>query len=496
MRSEEYEMWRDPVRCGALGLWLLLLTVPYLLAWRAAGPDWVYSGLLFNPLDGHTYLAKMRQGWQGAWTYRLAFTPQPGPGRPVFLFYLFGGHLARWLHLSLPLTFHLLRLSGALALFFALVRWLEQTLPDPTSRRWALFLVAFGGGLGWLAWPSGHLAADFWVAEAYPFLSALTNAHFPWALALMLILMLPRGCLAQGNVLRAMAAFLLGWLSPFGVALAGAVDVGMMLWSAERRRWLRRGLATALGAALPLGIAWWSVHSQPVLAGWNMQNLTPSLPWWDGLLAFSPALPMAIRALQQGIAERHRPLLVWVVAAGWFLLIPWGLQRRMTIGLLVPLSTLAAEAAVRWRPALRWGTLALALPTNLILIAAALFAAFHHDPHLYLTRSEADALAWVTTHTPPDTVVVAAPELGAFIPGQTGRFVVYGHPFESVPAEASRQALEDFYAGRLDADWLQQWPSVVVLFGPREQALGAAVTTLGLVVQYANAEVTVYGLSP
>ncbi len=486
-----------------LGVWLALLVVPYLIAWRTAGQDWVFSGLLFNPLDGHTYLAKMRQGWDGAWTYRLAFTPQPGEGRALFLFYLLGGHLARGLGVPLPWMLHGLRLSGAVVLFLVLVCWLDQTLA-PDARRLALVLAAFGGGLGWLAWPFGYLPADFWVAEAYPFLSALTNAHFPWALALLLALMLPEGHLASGGGWRAAVAFLLGWISPFGVVLAAAVDAAMIPWSPERRRWLGRSLAVAAGGLVPLGYTWWAVHSQPVLAGWNAQNLTPSLPWWDLLLAFSPALVLALglamfprlTAPEPAYGGRRASLrlaLVWAAVALALVFVPWNLQRRLLMGLMVPVSTLTAHVVARWRPLFRRGLVTLALPTNLILIAAAIFAAVHHNPHLYLSRAEADALAWVEAHMPLESVVVASPELGAFIPGQTGRFVVYGHPFESVPAETNRQALVDFYTGRLGLDWLRTWSPVVVLYGPREQALGSAVPRLGLPLLYANDEVSVYG---
>ena len=89
---------------------LLLITLPYLYAARAAGSEYVFGGFLFNPLDGNTYLAKMYEGWRGDWRFTLPFTAQRGQGTFIYPFYIFLGHLARWLDLSLPFVYHLARL--------------------------------------------------------------------------------------------------------------------------------------------------------------------------------------------------------------------------------------------------------------------------------------------------------------------------------------------------------------------------------------------------
>jgi len=44
---------------------LFILVLPYRLAAAMAGPDHVFIGFLLNPIDGATYLAKMRIGWSG-----------------------------------------------------------------------------------------------------------------------------------------------------------------------------------------------------------------------------------------------------------------------------------------------------------------------------------------------------------------------------------------------------------------------------------------------
>ena len=65
------------------------------LAVIAGGDTHVFGGFLLNPLDGNSYLAKMQQGASGSWRFTLPFTPEPGEGAYLFLFYLALGHLCR-----------------------------------------------------------------------------------------------------------------------------------------------------------------------------------------------------------------------------------------------------------------------------------------------------------------------------------------------------------------------------------------------------------------
>src|SRR4030066_298815 len=68
------------------GVFFILITLPYLWAAQAAGQDFDFGGMLLNPMDGNSYLAKMYQGWQGNWQFRLPFTADPGEGAYFFLY--------------------------------------------------------------------------------------------------------------------------------------------------------------------------------------------------------------------------------------------------------------------------------------------------------------------------------------------------------------------------------------------------------------------------
>jgi hypothetical protein len=135
----------------------------------------------------------------------------------------------------------------------------------------------------------------------------------------------------------------------------------------------------------------------------------------------------------------------------------------------------------------------LVLPTNLIVLQAARHGIQTRDASLYLSRDEADALAWIESSTPSDALILAAPETGLFIPAHTGRRVSYGHPFETVQAESQRSKVEHFFQGmplpntdvRLDmVDY--------IFYGPREREIGRNPLFDSLPTAYQNPSVVIY----
>jgi hypothetical protein len=479
---------------------LVAVSAPYLYASRMGGETYVFGGFLINPLDGNSYLAKMYQGWQGDWRYQLAFTLEPGEGAYLFLFYLFLGHLARWLNAPLLLVFHLVRLLGALTLLIVLWRFCISLFLETRTRRWAYALAALGSGVGWLLIPFGAFTADFWVAEAYPFLSAFANPHFTFGLALVLWQIIP---VARRWWSRALAALLLSVINPFGVVivlivLGGTLGVRILLARLGRASFQLRAplvdlVAVLLGGLPVLVYDVWVTYTDPVFAAWDAQNLTPSPPLWDTVISLSPALLFALIGAGWLIKQKRRPEgntpsplaeQSWLIPPVWaglglvLLYLPFSLQRRFMIGLYVPMAALAVvgvDALAKLRRRFRLGmilVLAVSLLTNVVVLLSGLYGARTHDPAIYLTAGEADALAWIEEHIPEDALILASPEMGMFIPAHTGRRVLYGHPFETVDAEEQEQALIGFFEAGGDDHFLSERGVDYVFFGPRERELG------------------------
>jgi hypothetical protein len=284
--------------------------------------------------------------------------------------------------------------------------------------------------------------------------------------------------------------------------LQGGQDIAgaHFLAGTAQSRAFPRLLAVLLGGLPLLFYDLWISHSDPLLAGWNAQNLTPSPPAWDLLLSFSPVLILAfVGAWSGGIRSAGGRIAgVWAVLAFFFLAIPFGLQRRFMVGLYVPLAVLALFALDRigkkWRvrgTRLIGLVLLLSIPTNLLVLLAGVHGAQTLDQRLYLTAAENQAMDWLEENTPPDALVLAAPETGLFLPAQTGRRVIYGHPFETVNAEWEKASVIAFFETGNEA-YLFERDVDYIFYGPREDALGDSLPLRVLETVFDSGDVTIY----
>jgi hypothetical protein len=522
VRDYNYRMPRRlPASILFLSLGLALLTlVPYLWANAAAGPGHVFAGFLLNPLDGATYLAKMRQGWEGNWLFTLPFTADPGPASFLFIYYLLLGHLARMLHLPLLVAFNAARVLAGFILLMTVWRFAEAISTNPRTRYLCWWTVAIGSGLGWLAALAGAFTADLWVAEFVPLLSIFSSAHFPLALALLLGIAIhiglpPQPMTVKRGVVLWLMATALAILQPFAL-IPLAIAAG--LWAAWARWRQSRfpdgslvSLALLAAAASPwLAYDLFLTRTHPQLASWAAQNLTPTPPVWDvalsaglvGMLALVATLRFILRRpIAETAVPAHQPFLIaWAVVNGVLLYAPLALQRRLMMGWFFPLTALAVPLLAQWiwKASHPWtrivAAFALLIPSHLMLMVALAGGVLRHEPVLYLTRDEAAGLAFIAHTGTSHPLVVTSPEMSMFLPGWSGARVIYGHPMETPwAAEAERSLIAFFTSSSAEEQqaFLKRNKVDYVLFGPRERALGGALR-LPLSEVFASGDVTIF----
>ncbi|MBW8011446.1 MAG: hypothetical protein FVQ83_09430 [Chloroflexi bacterium] len=472
---------------------LVLVSLPYVFAARSAGSDYVFGGFLLNPLDGNSYLAKMTQGWDGGWQFHLTYSSESGEGVYLFLFYIFLGHVARIMSWSLVFTFHFFRILGAGLLLVSLYRFCKVVFAEDRTRMLAFSLSALGSGVGWLAILFGGFTSDFWVVEAYPFLSAYATPHFAIGLALqlwLLTLIIPNEKNWKFGVQIAMAALLLAIIDPFGVPVVLVVWGGVTLWKIlQKEAYISEVFRLAyitLGGGLVLLYDFWVINTHPALSGWNAQNVTPSPQIWDLLISLGVALIFALPgALLAWRSREHtfKMLLSWAGLCLVLLYVPFNLQRRFLSGFFVPIACLAALGVEHLAQAnlSRYRRLAvlvivLAVPTNLIVLATSFFGAATLDLAVYLTQGEVSAFEWIDTNTPAEALVLAGPESGLFLPAYTHARVLYGHPFETLNAVAQEAAVTNFFSTDQSqeqaAGFLSENDVDFIFVGPRELSMG------------------------
>ncbi len=501
-----------PIYRSALYLTLLIIAINLILlvyGYVSAGPDRVFGGLLYNTIDGQSYFLKMKEGFDGAWRFTLGYSCAKSAGAYVFLYYLFLGHLARWLGLSIPFVFHFSRLVNAGILIFTLANLIRKVIPDDRWASRALWLTCLGSAMGYVAMMFGQLSDNERVAEAYPFLSIFGNPHFTLGMAifaaLVICLMMPdtwKRALVAGVLSLALAI-----VQPFMVVSIVAVAGLYAAWKLYREHRLdyRVPLLVALGGGIYLTYQYWALTTDPVLAQWTAQNVTPSSPWWDFILCLSPAIFSSILTLvrRKHLAFPPHPVIViWLLSLIVLVYAPFALQRRFMAGIYIPLVILAfaglttflkQQRLIRWLYNALW---VLSLPGAVLFLLLPVYGISTHNDAFFLSRGEVQAFQWLNDTGKPDSLVLAGPSTGLFIPTYTPDCVFYGHPFETLNQEANEQLVTNMFKGVFDTSdakaYLSEQGVEYVFYGPREKKLGNPKFLQGLTVLYSNPDVTIF----
>ncbi|MBN1284243.1 MAG: hypothetical protein JXB47_02490 [Anaerolineae bacterium] len=521
------EEWRWVIIASSVLAIVTLLPYAWALAGNNTAPDVQFMGILANPRDGATYLAKMEQGYRGSLLFHLPYTPEPHSGTALNLFYLFLGHVARITHLESVIIYHVARVLGGLFMFIALYQLGASIWTQRRPRRLFFGLSALGSGLGWLAIvvdpgmldiAHNRLIPDLTIPEAYPLYAVYTNPHFPLAIGILALVgsiyiqIFRPGAredptLYNQGLILTVASVALSLIQPQALVPVGVV-LGAYLCV--------RGIKTR---KFPLYEATWCIplwfpaapflayyfaitQTNPAIQAWSTQNLTPSPPPHYYLIGFLPlivvALPGLARALRRFEPDGDQLMLTWLVVNSALLYAPINLQRRFAIGLIVPLTYFAvrgledywvnAVPRALWRPALI-GLFVVMLPSSIMAMGGPLFGAVFNIEsgvanNLLLEKAYVDTLGWLRTRIPlrtegRDTVVLAAPDFSMFIPAWAGQRVAYGHPYETIDAAAKEAQVKAWYRGAgcqalLDgAVWGgSRWRVDYVVVGPRERKLG------------------------
>jgi hypothetical protein len=386
-------------------------------------------------------------------------------------------------------------------MLLVLYRFIADWTDSLNQRRITWMLAAVGTGFGWLALPFGYITSDLLVLpEAFPLQAVYANAHFPWAIAIAIALahLLTEAALTDPPSYPELNArtlaiisgtLLLVSMSPFVLVPLGIGYAALCAWLGwKERRFPRRellwgGIVVIFGLPLALYNAWAISGVNPIFQRWMQQNVTPSPPVWDYLIAFGPLLILAaigLWALRKHLDAGDAFLIGWIASTFICLYLPLGLQRRFAMGLIVPLAiyagtglwrVIAPRVPDRWRVALAALVFLAFAPTTVLTILLPLYGTLSPEQGFfyYVTSGEYEALEWIGERAAPHDVVLASPEFSLFVP-TVGPRVVYGHPFETLDAARREAETIDYFAGA-SCEAITAEGVDYVIVGPRERAL-------------------------
>lgn len=514
---------------------LLLTSLPYLYGALLSTPQSQFGGFVIGVEDGNSYLAKMRLGATDGWRFHLFYTSEAHAGAYLFLFHLLLGKIARLSRLSFVLVYHLARIICGFFLLATVYRFAAFFTGLRPVRRLTFWLVGIGSGLGWLVVLLGlsdrwGLPLDFYSPEAFAFHAlfglphlSLAEAFLLWAI-LLLLTAWERQQLRYA-LLAGLALLVMTVMAAFYIVVAAAmIGIGWLLRQSrigpKMSHWRTElGLATlaiAIATPVPLYNAY-VFTTNPVFQVWGEQNRILSPPPLYYLLSFGP---LALLAMLGVWAEWRRGSIRSLVLIGWcavtplLVYMPFNLQRRLALGVQVPLSVLAAlgmwqlcarksrsrdtyaseegqklkagGALRQWQVA-SVGLVVLLSLSNLLIVTGAGLEVSRQSQPIFHSGAEIGAADWLGAHATSEQVVLAAYQTGNYLPTRMPARVFAGHGPETVHSEAKRALLRQFFGaeeegprssarGRDAEDFrrrlLQDYGVTYVFYGPAERALG------------------------
>src|SRR6202521_3339165 len=360
-RQQWWITWRIPL---ITGLVLAAVTaLPYVYAYAVQPPGHVFMGFFYLGDDANTYLAKMRQGWEGSWGWQNRYTTESSPAAYLFMFWLVLGHLAAVLNLPLIVVFHLARVAAAFALMAAAWFMICHFIGDRSARRFAFFFCAVGLGLGYVIQALGQPVIfghqtdtlDWRMPELTAFYSVLALPHFAWSGVFAAAgIALTFKAIQRGSFVLALLAGL-AWLGQASIhpqmpiLMGGATAGALVLRPASRRGWLAAAVAFAIPAPYIL-YCYFAFIGNPEVQRWTFHSKNSLPPEGFSLFfAVAPQLLLALTGLPIVLRRRTREdlfLIAWLVllAAIPYLPNPAGdLRRRFLDGLYLPLVILGAR---------------------------------------------------------------------------------------------------------------------------------------------------------
>lgn len=504
-------------------LWLAPAVGAFLraLPWAATlGGAPTAAGVLpaigYNPKDWLAYVAFVREAAAGGWAVPNPFTVAPQDGRYLPVFFDLLGVVCRWTGAN---AFTVLELSRAPLLFLLLAAFWRVTgavLTERGERVLACWLVMLAGGLEVLAdrvvphlpeeigW---QMKQDIWHLQGWNTFNASYNPMWVAALALTVTTLVPlvrpagpSG--ARDAVWLGGGLLVLALLHPYSavVVIAVAVARPALSWLFELPDAFA-GLGVTLAALLPaasvmaLVSAWQNgdaVYRATAENALGAQAL--SIFWYPVTLAVVGLF--AVRGWQRWIAKGETGRLglgAWTLAVVFLHTSPMLNGYHFVFHLWPPLCLAAAPALARTLArvrAQRYGVAgALALLVLLFQSPFTLTAKCLDELETHRVRRSGLEMLHVLGTLPAGNVL-AAPDLGNYVPAYTDHRVYVGHWFltpqyaeraEEALAILSGRATVEQLVGLLDGQRIRylvapaEWaPALATALGPRvSRTLGA-----------------------
>jgi hypothetical protein len=475
-----------------------------------------FMGALHDYTDSAADIARMRQGAEAELLLQFLYTPDEHSGALVHPIYALLGRLTVFAGQSPSTIYHVVRVFSALLMYLTIYHLGASIWVKVRTRRIFFIIASVGSGFGWLValltgLPGGLIIPDLMIPQAFPIYASAANVHYPLTIACLALLasvlipiLRPGGATQpspeNGAAVAFMGSLLLAFIYPdalLPLGLAFIISVGVY-WYSHRHispyEW-QWGLWLLVPALPVITYDILTAINNNVVAAWLRQRgyEVPSFP----MLLIALGLPLLIsipgliRAFRRFEADGDRFMLLWLLAMIILMYLPLQLNQYLIVGLMLPLAYFATRSIEDFwftyiKRRFRARVYILVIPAIvlshvmwLFLPIFPLISGWHGMSKTLLEQDYSSALLELNQRATPNDVILASPELSIWIPSWTGAHTVYGHPAETLDADARLADVRHWYQASDSSDeiclaLLEDYHVDYVLVGQLERRLAGA----------------------
>lgn len=450
---------KEHLLAGLITIFMLVFSNAYLLYGIMVPKDGMeFLGRRFiNSQDTYTYIAFIEQARQGKIFFENLYTSDPQTATLIRPSYAFLGGVANVLGTSSAIAYHLGRIASTILFCVVLYVFLGLFFKTPKKRLLAFAVTLFSSGVGYLTALVGVESSDLWIPESITFLSLQEAPHFIFSQTLMLLsfYFLFRAWSSRKMryfFLTAAPLLFLGFEHPYNLFVCAGVAIIAGIYFMASHKIEKKQALLGIGSVLAgcvIGNSYqaFELYRNPILKSWAFPSDSPIPAAY--LLGYGLIVVFALIGIEKYLKEKHLPqvlILSWVAVSGVLLYAPVYFQRRLSEGLHIPLSILAAEGIIIL--SLFLGKFVIHRIRNTVVYTFAciivvilslgslegvysdlgIISADHQkDYYYYLLNQEMRAAHYIRDNSNSDDVILSNWFYGNILPGLTGRKVYVGH---------------------------------------------------------------------
>lgn len=489
---------------------LFISHTPLIIGYATQAEDEVFMGVPRFATDTNNHLHMALQAKEGDILLTNKFTGEPVPALLFNPYHLIIGYTAAIFSLNILTAFHIFAILFALIFFIYLYYFLAKFITNKKERLIAYILIGISSGFGafWMllrkliGWSYG--SADIWVTDMHAFAS-LAQPHFMLSLTLLLAIFdLAYQAFEKHSYKHAIYAgvisFLLAAIHLFDIITMAAV---LTAWFVIRQIYNKTFsikefsfLAIIGTMTLPAVLYYfWVFFFNEAYKSWNSLNQTVTPNIIKIISGFGIVFFLAVYYIyknkdkfkafftpkkqtnkNKNSEKAHRKqtqsllketfLLTWLIVQFILIYLPINIQRRLILGLHIPLCIFAAFALVRHtkefipkkyiNPAITL-ILLIASVTSLTLTGMQI-TQLHSETSAeytnvkYLKTYEVDMLHWVKDNLEDDSeyapypIILAEHHISNYIPAITNEKIYSGHWAQTVNFTQKYEVVKQIYS--------------------------------------------------